>query len=605
MAPTLAKDMTQRGNQSLKCVAQLKEGVTPADAAAELDGLCAQLAAAYPETNASRQAWLRPMHEDIVGDSKPALLILLGAVGLVLLIACANVANLLFARATSRQRELSIRAALGASRGRIVRQLLVESFVLSVLGAGAGLLFAAWGLDALLRYSPGNIPRLASAGLNAPVLVFTVGVAVLTTFVAGVAPALALSRPDVIDALKEGTRGSTEGAGARRTRSALVAVQFALSVMLLVGAGLLIRSFVQLRNVDPGFDAAHVTTVPLSPSKTSYPDPDAAARYFRETLDMVRAQPGVESAAVIAPLPFSGWEMSNSFTIDGRPAPPPGEEPIADYRMVSSDYFATMRIPVRIGREFDARDTKESTPVVIVNESFAKRYFPDQNAVGQRVLIGADPDNPDVPAREIVGVVGDAYHQSLEDKPGPEYYVPYTQDSFGRVDLVVRGAITTAGLRDVVRSINRSEYVPPPVPLTENLDDSVSRYRFNTLLLGLFAIVALLLATVGIYGVMSYAVTRRTHEIGIRMALGASAARIVREVVGQGVTMALVGTGVGLLGSFVLCRALESLLFGVSATDAATFTSVTGVLLAVAVLACLVPARWAARVDPMIALRSE
>jgi putative ABC transport system permease protein len=605
--PAIGKLAQQRSSQFIKCVAQLRRGVTVDEARSELATMCQQLAVAYPDTNTNRMAWMAPMHEDLVGDTRPALLILLGAVGLVLLIACANVANLLFARATARRREISIRAALGAGRARIVRQLLVESLLLAIVGAVAGMLLAVWGLDALVKFSPGDIPRLRNAGLDGSVLAFTAVITLVTTIAAGLAPALQLSTPSLSDALKEGSRGSTEGAGARRTRSALVAVQFALSVMLLVGAGLLVRSFLELRNVNPGFEPEGVFTVSLNPGPTTYPEADDRNRYFRQTLDTVRAAPGVDSAALIAPLPFSGWEMSTSFTVDGKPMPAPGDEPSADIRYVSSDYFTTMKIPVVRGRAFDERDTKESTPVAVVNETFARKFFPNEEAVGQHLTVGADPtDNPNPPSREIVGVVGDAYHESLDAKPGPEYYIPYTQDDGATYWVAARGAgVTAAGLREAVRSVDRNIYIEAPEPLTENIGDSINRQRFNTLLLGLFAAVALLLATVGIYGVMSYAVARRTHDIGIRMALGASAGRIMREVVGQGIGMALAGTAVGLAGAFALCRALESLLFGVTATDPVTFAIVTGVLLAVALAACFIPARWAARVDPMIALRDE
>ncbi len=607
IVPAIGKRATTRGNHFLKAVGRLRDGVSVDQANSEIHGMCAQLATAFPETNTNQMASVVSMHEGLVGDSRPALLFLLGAVVLVLLIACANVANLLFARATARKRELSIRAALGASRMRIVRQLLVESLVLSTIGATAGMFLAVWGLEALLRFSPGNIPMLENAHLDPLVLGFTVVVTLLTTLVAGIAPALALSRPELSDALKEGSRGSTEGTGSRRLRAGLVAVQFALSVMLLVGAGLFMRSFNQLRSVDPGFDASGVYTVLLNPNHATYKDADDQNRYFKQTLDALRSSPGVESAACIAPLPFYGWQMSISFTIDEQTQPPPGQEPGADIRIVSDGYFDTMRIPVKSGRPFDARDTKGSPPVVIINESFARTYFAGSDPLGQHIVIGRDPiDNPDVPSREVIGIVGDAYHDGLDMKPGPEYYIPFQQDDMGMTGIVVRGTgLTAAGIRETIRSIDRAEYIETPELLESFIMDSLERQRFNTLLIGLFAVVALLLATVGIYGVMAYAVTRRTQEIGIRMALGASAGQIARQVVGQGILMAIAGTVVGLAGAFALGRAIESLLFSVSATDAMTFAAVTVLLMAVALLACYIPARWAARVDPMVALRTE
>ncbi len=607
IVPTIGELATQRSSQFLKCVAQLRSDVTVEAARAEMAGMCQRLATAYPDTNTDRSARMVTMQEDLVGDSRPALLVLLGAVALVLLIACANVANLLLVRATARQRELSIRAALGAGRSRIAQQLLVESLVLSVIGAGAGMILAVWGLDTLLRFSPGNIPFLRNARLDPLVLGFTLVVTLVTTLVAGIAPAIALSRPDLSDALKEGTRGSTEGAGPRRIRSALVGLQFALSVMLLVGAGLLIRSFAELRNVNPGFDASGVYAIRLNPDKGTYPEPDDANRYLHQVVDAVRATSGVETAALIGPLPFSGWSMSSSFAIDGQADPPPGQEPVADSRFVSGDFFRTMRIPLVQGRAIDERDAKGAAPVVMVNEAFARKFFPNQETLGQRIVIGADPiDNPNPPVREIVGIVGDSYNEGLDVKPGPAYYVPYEQDDIRPLSVVVRGSgLTVAGLREAVRSVDRNEYIELPLALDASIADSIEGHQFNTMLLGLFAFVALLLATVGIYGVMAYAVARRTHEIGIRMALGASAGRILRDVVGQGLGMAVVGTVIGLVGAFALSRALESLLFGVSATDPSTFVVVTGLLLLVALLACYLPARWASRVDPMIALRDE
>jgi putative ABC transport system permease protein len=610
-APAAARQVAHRSDQFLRCVARLAPGVTVDEAQAELAGVAARLAAAYPDSNTGRSVFVNSLHEDLVGSTRPALLVLFGAVGLVLLIACANVANLLLASATARRREIALRSALGASRSRIVTQLLVEALLLAAVGGALGLLLAMWLLDALLVLPPAGAPQLPSPGLDARVLLFTLAVSAMVTLAAGLAPALQVSRPDLTSALKEGGRGSSDGRQTNRLRSAMVVTQVALSVMLLVGAGLLVHSFVELRRVDPGFDPSGVLTTTLKPSRAKLPTVDARNRYFERVRDQLAATPGVEAAACIAPVPFGGSESDTSFSVVGRAPAAPGQEPVADYRLASVDYFRAMRIPVLSGREFSPADTATSAPVVVVNESLARRFFPNGDALDAYLVIGADPtDNPNPPPRRIVGVVGDAYHRSLDVRPGPEFYVPFPQDEWPSMDFVVRyrpgaeGAAAGA-MRDAMRAVDPDEYVAEPRPLAANLDKSVASQQFATTLLGSFAVIALLLATVGIYGVMSYLVSRRTHEIGIRLALGARASDIVRYVVWQGFALAAIGTAAGLAGAFALSRYVESLLFGVSATDAATFVAGPAALVAVAVVASLVPARRAARVDPTVALRSE
>ncbi|HEV2864463.1 MAG TPA: ABC transporter permease [Pyrinomonadaceae bacterium] len=608
LAPALGDRVQRRGSYSLRAVARLKPGVTPEQAAAEMRQIGADIERQFPDEGLRLGLRLVTLHEALVGDVRFALLVLLGAVGLVLLIACVNVANLSLARSASRRREMAVRTALGASRGRVVRQLLTESLLLSLLGGAAGLLLAMWGTDLLIAASPVDIPRLKEVGLDARVVGFTTAVSVLTGVLFGLAPALQVSRAQLADSLKEGARGSTEGGGRVRARSLLVVAEVALSLVLLAGAGLLLRSFERVRAVDPGFDPQNVLTVGLSAARSKYQTGEQQAAFFGDVVRRVSESPGVVSAGLTSMLPLSGDNSAGTFLIDGRPAPAASEKPKANYRVVSPDYFRTMGIALKSGRAVTEHDTNDAPRVIVINEALARRYFSGEDPLGRRIRIETDPQlEPNPPAREVVGVVADVRHESLEAPAEPEYYLPYRQAPERYMEVVARMApgVGAEALRAAVKAVDREQYVPEVAPMSKLLSESVARRRFQMLLLGLFAAAALVLAAVGIYGVMSYAVTQRTHEIGVRLALGAEGGDVLRMVVGQGLGLALAGVGVGLLAALVLARAISGLLYGISPADPVTFASVSLLLVAVALFACVVPARRATRVDPMIALRHE
>ena len=611
LAQALGEATKRRSAYNLRVVARLKPGVTPAQAEAEMRAVGARLEQQYPDEGFRLGARMLTLHEATVGRVRTSLLVLLGAVGLVLLIACANVANLLLARAAARYREMAIRVALGASRLRVVRQLLTESLLLAVLGGTGGVLLALWGVDLLIAASPLDIPRLKDTGLDAGVLAFTAGVTLLTGIVFGLAPALQASRVELHETLKEGGRSATEGKGRHRLRGLLVVAEVALSLVLLVGAGLLARSFARLSEVNPGFDPQNVLTTGISLAKAKYPGAAEQRVAFDEILGRVRALPGVESAAFIYPLPFGGSSTANTFLIAGRTTPRPEDKPSSNYRLVSADYFKTLAVPLRRGRAFDNHDAANAPLVVIVNESFARRFFAGADPVGQHIVIErGDSDEVQQPEREIVGVVGDVHSEGLDVAAGPEFYVPYSQAPEAYMDLVVRtSAANAAGmgtaLRDAIRQVDREQYVPAVEPVTQLIADSFARRRFDALLTGLFAAVALLLASLGIFGVTAYTVTQRTHEIGVRMALGAQRGDVLRLVLGQGLRLVLCGLALGLAASLALTRVLADLLYGVTPTDPLTFAAVALLLTFVALLACYLPARKATKVDPMVALRYE
>ncbi|HEV2706868.1 MAG TPA: ABC transporter permease, partial [Pyrinomonadaceae bacterium] len=596
----------ERGSSYLNVVARLRDGATLAQAQAEADAVAARLSTQYADTNAGRGFSLIPMHEDLVGDLRPALLVLLGAVAFVLLIACANVANLMLARASSRHKEIAIRTAMGASRWRIVRQLVTESLLLALAGGALGLLIALWGVDLLVASIPADIPRVQEIGLDRRVLAFTALISMLTGFLFGLVPALQVSKPDLNEGLKEGGRGSTEGARRNRVRSALVVVEVALSLVLLIGAGLLMRSFAELREVKAGIDPSGVLTASISLPDAKYKDEAAQAEFFRRVLENVAARPGVRAASAVMPLPLSGSAMMNGLNIEGRPPAAPGERLTTHTRITSPDYFRAMSIPVVKGRVFTDRDGREAPKVVVVNETFARKYFPGEEAIGKRVEITVAEDM----IGEIVGIVGDVKHRSLDAPPDPEAYVSYLQVPSGYMLFALKGdgqnaAALTSTLREAVRQVDADQALAEVRTMEQLVSNSVARRRFNMLLLGVFAGVALLLAAIGIFGVMNYTVTQRTHELGIRIALGAQTRDVLRLVVGQGMTLIVIGVAVGLAASFALTRLMRSLLYGVSATDPLTFVGVALVLASIALLACYIPARRATRVDPMIALRYE
>jgi predicted permease len=604
-SPSYVAAKDNRGSRSFKVLARLKTGVTVAQANEELAAISRRLEEQYPDSNTGFSLSLTPLHEDLVGQIRPALLVILGAVGLVLLIACANVANLLLARAASRQKEIAIRTALGAGRLRIVRQLLTESMLLVVIGGGLGLLLAPWGLELLIAASPSDLPRLGEIGLDTHVLGFTVAVSILTAILFGLAPALQSSRLDVNESLKEGGRGSTEGLRRNRTRSLLVISEIALSLVLLIGAGLLIRSFIALLNTSPGFDTNAILTVDIPLSRSRYPGAEQQVMFVQQAVARASQVPGVASVAAVNILPLSGNARQSTFTIEGRPMPN-GQEPDAEASTVSPDYFRTMGIPIIKGRAFNEGDKKDAPLVVVISDALARKNFPGEDPLGKRLVI--DDDRPPF---EIVGVVGDVRHEKLETETYPEYYLSFYQLPERQVNLVVRAApsIDPASLqtsiRKAIKQLDGEQTVWEMKTMQQWRAESVARRRFNMMLLGLFAALALLLAGVGIYGVMSYAVTQRTHEIGIRMALGAGTRDVLRLVIGQGMILALIGITAGLAASFALTRLIVGLLFGVSATDPLTFMLITLLLLGVALLACYLPARRATKVDPLIALRYE
>jgi putative ABC transport system permease protein len=601
--------MNSRGSIFIDTVAKLKEGVSLEQAAAELATIAHGLEAQYPETNTKRRARIVVLQEDLVGQVRPALLVLLGAVGLVLLIACANVANLLLARAASRGREMAIRTALGATRGRVIRQLLTESVLLSLAAGAAGLLLAVWGVDLIVKLSPANIPRLTETAVDARVFLFALAVSVLTGIAFGLAPALQASKTDLAESLKEGGRGGTEGAGRRRLRSLLVVSEVALSLVLLVGAGLLIKSFRQLVSTNPGYSPERVLALTVALNTKKFADEASRAAFFREAVARIGTLPGVEAAGVTRLLPLGNSDIFNSFNIAGRPPFAPGSRNSGRSYIVSPEYFRVLSVPLRRGRVFAETDAKDAPPVVIINEALARKYFPDEDPLG-RQLIFDGPDEKPLPPREIVGVVGNVRFEGLNGEEASEFYVPFQQSPAPTMEVVVRSkapdaAALASSVRATLKEVDSNMLVWETRTMDELVGRSVAPQRFNVALLGLFAALALALASVGIYGVMSYTVTQRTHEIGIRMALGAQGADVLRMVVRQGMWLTLVGLGLGLVGALALTRVMSSLLYGVSATDPLVFIAVSLLLAAVALVSCLVPARRATKVDPMVALRYE
>ena len=592
----------QHGSHYVSVIGRLKPGVSLAEARTEMSAIAARIAEQYPGSNAGWSVNIIPMQDYDVRDVKPALLVLLAAVGLVLLIACANVANLLLARATARQKEIAIRTALGASRWRVVRQLLTESVLLAVVGGGAGLLLAAWGVKSLLALAPEDLPRVKDVALDGRVLGFTLLVTLITGIIFGLAPALQASRPNLNETLKEGGRGTT--GGHHRVRSSLVITEVALALVLLVGAGLLIRSFIRLQQVHPGFNANNAMAVNISLPGRKYPNSDNHLAFFTQLIEKVAALPGVVAVGVSQSLPIQS-DYLLGFNIQGRPPAPPGEDKSTNYYAVTPDYFKAMGIPLLRGRLFTEQDNGTAPPVVVINETMAKTYFLDEDPIGKRINVTQGPEK----FREIVGIVGDVKQYGPAQPTPLQTYEPFLQMPFSGVSLVVRSegnpTALTGAIRSQVLSIDREQPLSRIRTLNQIVSGSVAQQQFSMLLLGVFAAAALVLATVGLYGVMSYAVTQRTHEIGIRMALGANAGNVLRLVVGQGMLLALIGVGTGLAGAFALTRLMSGLVFGISTTDPLTFVGIPVLLAGVALGACLVPARRAIKVDPMVALRYE
>jgi predicted permease len=579
-------------------VARLKPDVSQEQAETGLNMIAARLEEQYPKSNKGRRMRVTPLHERFVGDVRQPLLILLGAVGLVLLIACANVANLMLVRASARQKEMAMRVAIGAGRWRIIRQLLTESVLLAALGAALGILLAHWGTSFIAGHLPDGIPRLQEAQVDAPALVFTLAVSLVTGLLFGLAPALQASRPNLNEGLKEGDRGSS---GRRqRLRSLLVVGEVALTLTLLVGAGLLIQSFRRVLQVDPGFNTQNLLTMQLSVNNS---DVQQVANFFEQLQQNVRNLPGVKSVAVSDGLPF-GMANYPGFIIEGRPEP---ENKGSGLRYsVSPDYFRTMGIELIKGRLFTAEDSRDSPLVAVINEVLAQRYFPNEDPIGKRLKHG-----PTSPSLEIVGIVRHVEHYKLDGQKSvqPQFYTNFNQNSARLINLLTRADGDPVRLASAVRgqiaALNKDQAVFNVRTMEQIVAQSVAPRRFLMLLLTVFALVALALASIGIYGMMSYAVARRTREIGVRMALGAQSGDVLRLVIGQGMKQALAGVALGLVASVALTRTMKNLLFGVSATDPATFAAIALLLVLVALLACWIPARRATKVDPQVALRCE
>ena len=592
----------QRGASFLKAVGRLRAGVALAAAQAELSAIAARIDAANPR-NGSHGIVLRPFQDVLVKNYRPALVALLGAVAAVLLIACANIANLLLARGTSRRREMAVRTALGASRGRIVRQLLIESLVLAAAGGAAGTVVALWGVDALVRISPIQIPRLNTVHIDRSVLLFTVLASLLTGALCGLLPAVQLSRSNPGDALKDGDRGGSSGRGAR-TRNILVVAEVALSLMLLASAGLLIRSLSGLQRVSPGFRTERAVTMQLLLPQTRYGNPTQMIAFYRRLRDEIAAMPAVSATAVSTTLPMTGSDIGMGFKPDGR-AVDPNVRTSASFFGVSPDYFSTMGIRIVRGRGFTEHDDERAALVLVINETMAAKYWPGENPIGQRVTIGYN----NTPAREIVGVAGDVKQTSLTDAVASQMYTPFVQAPWPFLTAVAR---TTAApeaaagsLRQALAHLDPEQAAGDIRTFDQYLARSIATPRFTAILLGAFASLALLLAGFGLYGVMAYSVAQRSREIGIRMALGAQAADVRSLVVSQAVRLGAAGLAMGLAGALAVTRVLDSLLFGVTACDPLTFAAVSAALITVLLLAAYLPARRATRVDPIVALRAD
>jgi putative ABC transport system permease protein len=595
----------QRSAFWLKAVGKLKPGVTIEQARADMTPIASRLAEQYDFLSAYGVN-LVPLHDQIVGTVRPALLVLLGAVGFVLLIACANVANLLLARAAVREREIAIRTALGAGRWRLVRQLLTESTLLAIVGGTAGLLIALWGLDVLVALSPADIPRLDQIRIDGRVLAFTFSVSLLTGLIFGIVPAIQSSKPDLNESLKEGGRGTTGGIQGARVRSALVVSEIALSLVLLIGAGLMIKSFIRLQQFDMGFNPERLLTMRLQLSGTKYREEQPRVSFIKDLVERVESLPGIQSAGAISTIFLTKTPFSTTFRIKGRPAPPPEEDIEVPIDSVTPNYFRVMGIPLISGREFNDGDVRTAPGAIIINQTFVRQFFKDEDPIGKDFTFG-DPNTD--PWLKIVGVVADVRRTGFDSEPRAETFLPHAQASSGAMTLVIRTAGDPVSLASAIRSevwaIDKDQAVYDIKPMSQLLGDMISQRRFNMLLLAIFSAVALILAAVGIYGVISYSVTQRTHEIGIRIALGARPGDVLKMVVGRAALLALVGVGTGILGAFALTRLMSSLLYGVSATDPLTFGVVSLALSGVALGASFVPALRAARVDPMIALRYE
>jgi putative ABC transport system permease protein len=605
----------ERGGHDLRAVARLRPGVTMEQAQAELNIIARRLEERYPTFNAGWRVTLTSVRDVILGTPYKAMWVLLGAVGCVLLIACVNLANLQLARSAGRGKEIALRSALGAGRKRIIRQLLTESLLLAVIGGALGLLLAWWGVRWLSIIGPDSIPRLREVVIGGRVLAFTGVITLLTGVAFGLLPALQASRSDLNEALKEGSRGATASAGNRRIHGLLVISEVAITVLLLVGAGLLLKSFWLLRNVDPGFKADRVLTAGISLNREKFMPSDGrgstgsterGAAFFRQIIERVSALPGVEAVGAISHLPFGGRGVNLGFTLQGHEVAASEDTTRAEVRVVSPGYFDAMAIPLIEGRAFTEQDSSSSPPVILVNQSFVRQFLSGATPLGRRlrVKLGKGFEG------EIVGVVGDVRHRGYDADPRPEVYVTYLQNTIWPVmNLVIRTknepGEMAAAVRREIEAVDSTQAIFNIRPLTDLLSDSIAERRFNLLLLIAFAAVALVTAAAGVYGVTAYMVTQRTHEIGIRMALGARRIDVLKLIIGQGTRLVMCGLAIGLVAAFIVARLLTSLFYGVSASDPATYIVVVLFLSAIALLACYIPASRATKVNPLTALRYE
>jgi putative ABC transport system permease protein len=601
----LTPEETNNLRKVLPVIARLKSKVSVERAQAEMAGVAALIKRQYPDTNKDESIQLTPYHQQVVRRVRFALLVLLGAVGFVLLIACANVANLLLARAAGRRKEMAVRVALGAGRWRVIRQLLTESALLALLSGLLALLLAFWGVGLLRTIIPENLPRADEIGIDGGVFGFTLLISLGAGILFGLVPALQASKVNLNDALKDGGRSSA-GSGHTRLRNLLVVSEVALALALLIGAGLMLRSFIRLMSVDPGLDPRNVLTVDIRLSRSKYSRPQQAA-FFQQLLERLRALPGIQAVGAVYPMPLSGMEEDMWFDIEGQPPPARGEHRSAGPRGVSPGYFKAQGIQLLKGRVFTEGAGGDTPPVVVINEALARRYWPNQDPIGRRISF--DSRNGQPVWRQIVGVVKSVRHMALSEEPRPEIYIPFTQHPLAFMTLVARtdGAPLNfvAAVRNQVQAVDKDQPISNVHTMEERLAGAVSQRRFSLILLAIFAGLASSLAAIGIYGVMSYMVTQRAHEIGVRMALGAQASDALRLVLRQGMTLTLTGVLIGLGAAFGLTRLLNSLLFDLSATDPLTFFATALLLALVALLACYLPARRATKVDPVVALRCD
>jgi len=595
-------EMKMRKAHFLRPIGRMKPGVSLTQAQADLDLIAAQLEKQYPDSNTGWNTRLVSLREQLLGGSRTFVLILFGAVGLVLLIACANVANLLLVRAASRQKEIALRTALGASRPRIMRQMITESILLAIMGGALGALLARFGVDLLVSFSQNTLPPTVTVGVDATVLLFTFLISLATGLLFGLAPAFRTLQVNLIESLKEGVRGAGESGLRNRTRNVLVVVESAIAVMLLIGAGLLVRSLIALQGVDPGFDANNVLTMRLDLARNKYDTPEKTANFLTELQTRVGSLPGVETVGVISELPLSGQLNDLPFTVEGRPAVTIDQAFGADFRRVNQNYFSALRIPFLRGRNFTEQELRQEEKPIIVSQQLVAQVFPNEDPLGKR-LISAIGDT----RHEIIGVVGDIRHNSLGSPPVPTMYFPTIETPFTNLAIRTKSdpLSVAAGVRKEIQAIDPDQPVAAVRPMASWVEQSVAAQRYSTMVLGLFAMLAVVLAATGIYGVMSYTVAQRTHEIGVRMALGARQHDVLKLVVRQGMMLAVIGVALGLIGAFALTRVMSTLLFQVTAKDPVTFVVVAVLLMAVAFVACFVPALRATKVDPLVALRYE